>query len=93
MTETRIRWEPGTEVSIAAWLGCTGTFGPHLFTILRPVAHDEQYALTAHWPGTIGKVSYDTDPEALKAEAEDWLAEFVSALGATFPAASPSVTS
>ena len=81
----RVRWHAGAEKWATAWFGCVGTVDPHLFSILRPMAPGDEWALTADLPGHLGKVSYGDNPDALKAEAERWLGQFVSSLGASFP--------
>ncbi len=78
MTE-RIRWEPN---GYDGFLGYVSTFDPWLFQLCpRP----SRWELMCTLPGKLGANIYDTDPDALKAEAEHWLEEFVSSLGAVFP--------
>jgi hypothetical protein len=77
-----IRWEisPGGK----SILGYAGTLGPWAFQIWT-AANIGQWCLITQMPGMADLRSQDPDPEALKAEAEKLLAEFVTSLGAIFP--------
>lgn len=86
-TPARIRWSAGAEKWVTAWFGSVGTVDPHLFSIIRPMAPDDEWALTCGLPGFAGKASYGDGPDTLKTEAERWLAQFAASLGASFPAA------
>ena len=80
MTETpRIRWEE-TEAGILA--GYVGTVGPALFFTWQPPQRDPLWVLTTDLPGMAAERRYKDNPEELKAEAEQWLSEFVASLGA-----------
>jgi hypothetical protein len=78
----RIRWRDEPAGSIT---GQVGTLLPWVFQIFRPERDEEEWSLMAQFPGSIGRVSRDRDREKLKTKAEEWLAEFVSSLGASFP--------
>ena len=81
----RIRWEkhePGT--AVMAYAGHVGTAGLGVFAIFEPDAPGDDHVLTAALPGMGNKRSYGT-PGELKAQAEWWLEEFASSLGAVFP--------
>jgi hypothetical protein len=83
MTETtaRIRWEP---TKYGGWTGHVGTLEPWPFRIHKPVLAGQRWMLTATLPGALDDVRAGT-PDDLKAEAEGWLAGFVSSIGAVFP--------
>ncbi len=97
MTE-RIRWTAVECGTVASWFGYAGSAEPALFSILHPVASKpgrhryDEWALCATFPGAESEARYagSREPEAavaeLKAEAERWLEEFASSLGAVFPA-------
>jgi hypothetical protein len=83
MTETtaRIRWQ---ETSLGEFAGRVGTLRWLAFQ-MRPPAYDGgAWQLTSYIPGSIGNATYYDDREDAEAEAERWLAEFVSSLGASF---------
>lgn len=86
MTETpaRIRWEAGAEAGLSAWLGLVGQPPLFAYAINRPPAGEAQHTLVSQLPRPEGQY-LDGDPEDLKAEAEGWLQEYVSRLGAAFP--------
>lgn len=99
MTETaaRIRWER-IDGTVTSWFGYVGSHRAPVFQILHPVASKpdartqfHKWALAATFAQD--EVRYPETAEgaqaALKAEAEDWLAEFVSSLGAVFPGGHP----
>lgn len=84
MTE-RIRWEP---TKYGGWTGHVGTIDEFAFQIWKPAPlGDKPYRLESTLPGHFGHVANSADPDELKAEAERWLAEFASSLGAVFPEA------
>lgn len=87
MTETtpRIRWIDSPETSTTAFIGWAGSIHESQFAIYKPDQDEGDYILVSQLSGLDEKRSYDADPEALKAEAERWLAGFVSSLGAVFP--------
>lgn len=80
MTETtaRILWNDGDEIT-----GSTGVLGPLTFRIIR-VYMEAKWMLLAHGLGMDSRQARNDDREELKAEAERWLEEFVSSLGAVF---------
>lgn len=85
MTETkRIRWEPTVH---GGFVGHVGTLEPWVFQVFKASDHpgDNRWMLTAQLPGAVAEYRPGDDPDELKAEAERWLAEFVSSLGAIFP--------
>ena len=98
MTETRIRWHH-VDGTVVEWFGYVGTMTTTaLFQILHPVAKPtdavmgsrfDEWALCTTFPGAADVARYggrdDSAPDRLKAEAEHWLAELVSSLGASFP--------
>ncbi len=81
----RIRWEGRPEISSAAYLGYVGTLDPDLFRIYAPDDRDDDWILASMLPGQSSLRHYSDNPDAPKAEAEKWLAEFTSSLGAIFP--------
>jgi hypothetical protein len=81
----RIRWTGERRDTDPAFTGSAGTVGPSLFQVYAPDGFAPQWILTTSFPGMEDKRSYADDPEALKAEAERWLEEFVASLGAIFP--------
>jgi hypothetical protein len=84
-TTSRIRWEP---TKYGGWTGHVGTLEPWLFQIHKPGPPcPAAWELTTALPGGLGRYAFRDDPEWLKAEAERWLAGFVSSLGAVFPEA------
>lgn len=79
----RIRWEDFPAGQAA---GYVGTLNPAVFRIWEPENDDGEWMLTAAaLPGAAGEQRYGSSPDELKAEAERWLEEFVSSLGAVFP--------
>lgn len=85
MTETRIRWQDDVLGSGEAD-GFTGTLAHPAFAIWKPPQAGGEWVLTSNLPGQEHDRSFDVAPDKLKAEAERWLAEFITSLGATFPA-------
>lgn len=88
MTVTRIRWDdktPGNgDVYNVAHIGHVGTVEEAGFIIYTPDDLHADWLLSVRLiPG--GTFLYADTPDELKAEAERWLAEFVSSLGASFP--------
>jgi hypothetical protein len=83
----RIRWEPAEH---GGWIGYAGTLKPFIFQIHEACAWKvpdliDGLALASTLPGDLGHYVRGTDPDRLKAEAERWLEEFASSLGAIFP--------
>jgi hypothetical protein len=77
MTE-RIRWsDDGTE-------GYVGTAGQRIFTLYPPQDGGE-WMMAAALPGFNGRIRYRDTLEELHPDAEQWLSEFISSLGAIFP--------
>lgn len=90
MTETtaRIRWDDEAprdgDVYIVAHIGYAGTIQEPAFMIYTPDEMHAEWLLSARLvPGS--QFFYADTPEDLKAEAERWLEQFVSSLGAVFP--------
>jgi len=97
---TRIRWHH-VNGTVVEWFGYVGTMTTTaLFQILHPVAEPteavmgsrfDEWALCTTFPGESVKARYASDRDEtkavaeLKAEAERWLEEFVTSLGAVFP--------
>jgi hypothetical protein len=85
----RIRWEdepPGYAVAIDGFTG-PSAWNWRTFRIWHPDPRvDPRPFLTSDLPGQARKQQHGT-MEELKAEAERWLEEFVSSLGAVFPKA------
>ena len=78
MTETRrIRWEP-VECGVDGYVGAVI---PPVFTIYCAELSYADWMLTSELPGDARP---GNDLDVLKARAEDWLARFVSSLGAVF---------
>jgi hypothetical protein len=82
---TRIRWEP---TKYGGWTGHVGTIEQFVFQVWKP-AKDKPWQLESNLPGHFGYISTSADPDKLKGRAEEWLSEFVSSLGAVFPAPAP----
>ena len=82
MSEPRIRWEDGGSEMIAL-CGHVGGLSATVFRILRPWSTFEHWAVSCTLAGS-GPVRRGNGPEELKAQAERWLEEFVSSLGAVF---------
>lgn len=79
MSETRIRWEPTAGGVV---YGYAGTRGTAVFKIWQPSDGTTQpWALKSDW---VAGYFTGTHPDDLKAEAERWLADYVSSLGASF---------
>ena len=86
MTETtaRIRWEP---TKYGGWTGHVGTIDGFVFQVWKPAPlGEEPWRLESNLPGDFGRITVNADPDWLKAEAERWLGEFVTSLGASFEA-------
>ena len=82
MTETtRIRWEP---TQYGGWTGHVGTLEPWAYQIWKPGDETPEWRLTSALFGQYGRRVDNDNPGALKAEAECWLEDFVSSLGASF---------
>jgi hypothetical protein len=74
----RIRWsDDGTE-------GYVGTVGQRIFTLYPPQDGGE-WMMAAALPGFNGRIKYRDTLEELHPDAEQWLSETVSSLGAIFP--------
>ena len=86
----RIRWTEDASVvpvggPVPAWKGHVGEVRSYLFLItLRSLGGDD-LALSTELPWMSKRRTYDPDPDKLRAEAERWLTEFVSSLGAVWP--------
>lgn len=83
MTVNRIHWEPA---GYGAFAGHVGTTKDRLFMIRKP-DHRPAWRLSSPLPGLSGAEATSAGPDALKREAERWLEEFVTSLGAVFPEA------
>jgi hypothetical protein len=84
----RIHWErndDGATVT-AAWEGSAGKIDEASFWIFEPTDSEPWWILTSTLPGQGRYRVHNDEAEALKRHAERWLAEFVSSLGAIFPA-------
>ena len=84
MTETaaRIRWEPAAG---GGAFGYVGTRGTALFKVWQPregIGTAQPWAIKSDW---MAGYATGAAPDTLKAEAERWLEEFTSSLGAVFP--------
>lgn len=82
MTELRIRW---TKEDDGGTAGRAGTLDEPLFFIYPPESPGKAYILTAMLPGHTRDFYPSGFVSDLKAKAEEWLAGFVSSLGAVFP--------
>ena len=86
-TTPRIRWTSEPEISSAAFAGYVGTFGRDLFRIYAPDQADDRWILASLLPGSDHRSACGGESaEELKPAAERLLSEFVSSLGAVFPA-------
>ena len=84
----RIRWghdEPGDGVILDGSTGSVGTLDSAAFHIWKPPQAGGELVLTSDLPGQQDRRSFGSDTDALKAEAESFLSEFISSLGAVFP--------
>lgn len=80
MTEPRIRWEEALD---GETIGYIGTLPLPAFRIYSPDAAHGNWLLSIRLaPGN--EFVYGASMDELKAEAERWLAGFVSSLGAVF---------
>jgi hypothetical protein len=83
---TRIRWEDAGNGESA---GYPGTLDTAVFRIWTPEEGNGEWLLTAAMlPDAHGQRRYGSGPDVLKAEAERWLEEFVTSLGAVYDLAS-----
>ena len=82
-TTTRIRWEP---TRYGGWTGHVGNLEPWAYQIWQVDGPDSPWRLDSALLGQFGYRVDHPDPEVLKPHAERWLEEFVSSLGAIFPA-------
>ena len=90
MTE-RIRWEP-TEPGGDDSFGYVGTLDRAVFTLWFPREDGVSWAVSAAIPGTgqeDAECRWGACREEAAAEAERWLSDFVSSLGAVFPESWP----
>jgi hypothetical protein len=78
----RIRWTEDTVLHV--WSGHAGTLAAQLFSIAAPLFETQGYLLMSRLPGMDFSCSR-AGLEAAQDEAERWLEEFVSSLGAVFP--------
>jgi hypothetical protein len=76
----RIRWHDKP----AYITGHVGSLNPCVFQVFRPRNPDQEWLLTADLPGAEAVTRYGSSEDEIKAEAERWLEEFVSSLGAIF---------
>lgn len=83
MTE-RIRWADETVNGHLVTAGYVGTFAEAAFRLYGPEGAQERWLLATRLIAGTGFIPADT-PDDLKAEAERWLEQFVSSLGAHFP--------
>lgn len=78
-----IRWEDNDR---GGYLGYAGTLDDWFCQIWRPGLSDDEWVLQrAAMAGRVGKVCRGSDPDELKARAEELLREFASSVGAVFP--------
>lgn len=78
----RIRWH---DTETGNLIGYAGSVGDWLFRAF-PTSDGDSWCLFTQFPGTIGENRSCPGLDKVKAEAEHWLEEFVSSLGAIFPA-------
>jgi hypothetical protein len=78
-TTARIRWQ---DDRLGGFTGRVGTLKPWVFHVWRSPRDRGEWVLAARLPGT--RRHFGGDPDELKAEAERWLEEFASSLGASF---------
>lgn len=78
----RVRWETGPSGNL---LGRVGTLPFWSFQILQSGDPAEGFKLFPQLPGLASVIARSVDVDELKAEAEGWLEEFVTSLGAVFP--------
>ena len=92
----RIRWERTKAIhrepaDRSGWTGYVGTLKPCAFEVWQSGSDFSdvtlgEWVLSIRLPGPLSEqLPHGHDPEKLKAEAERWLEEFVSSLGAIFP--------
>lgn len=77
----RIRWTEDAVLSV--WSGHVGTCGAQLFTIAAPLLEGQGHLLMSRLPGMDFSCSCPRLEQA-QAEAERWLEEFTSSIGASF---------
>lgn len=89
MTEStaRIRWEDPDSPGDHPFKGSIGPLDD-MFRIHPPEEPGDEWLLTTCLPGMAEKEGYSY-PDDLKIEAERWLEEFISSLGAIFPGGHP----
>jgi hypothetical protein len=80
----RIRWVDGDYCNLVGYVGGLDSF---VFQIWKPGRDGDEWVLTSALPGqgAGAAVSYATEHEPLKAEAERLLEQFATLLGASFP--------
>ena len=86
-TTPRIRWHDERD-NLPKFTGRAGTSDADLFRVYEPDTRDDCWILISLLPGQNYRrftSSPGDGPEPCKAEAERWLEEFVSSLGAVFP--------
>lgn len=85
VTETnRIRWDDGPEPAVV-WSGYVGTLLTPAFKIYGPDERAHNWLLAVQFGPEGSLFFYADDPDESKAQAERWLEEFISSLGAVFP--------
>ena len=84
MTETTARIAWSYDAGLYLWSGSVGTLGA-MFRIVAPLIEGRGFLLASDFPGQERKRRDGDDLGELQAEAERWLEEFVTSLGATFP--------
>ena len=90
----RIRWKP-TEPGGDDRFGYVGARDRALFTLWSP-REDGVWAVSAAIPGIAQEDTecrWGASREEAMAEAEQWLEQFISSLGAVFPESAPSAPS
>lgn len=87
MTETaaRIRWTDESPQEFVTLAGRVGTRDEPAFRIFGPDGYNSRWLLSIRLAAS-SEFTYGADPDDLKLEAERWLEEFVSSLGAIFSA-------
>lgn len=86
MTETNhIRWSDDP-ADACHFIGHVGTITEPAFKLYGPIDGSDRWLLSIRLKGA-AEFAYGDGPDALKAEAERRLEQFVASLGAVFPAA------
>jgi hypothetical protein len=83
---TRIRWEP---TGYGGWTGHVGTLADQhwLFQIWSAESVGGVWQLDSTLPGDFRRFATSSNPDELRAEAEERLARFTASIGAIFPEA------